>query len=144
MGQTNSASCSGMRYLSCGSLDSQLEWANHHHLGWKNSPRKYRPRPLRSVNGPEHQTVRETLEASGTHRRSVIRLPEVGQKKSGAVAPLLLLVSKGGLEPPRPCGRRPLKPVRLPISPLRRGCQDTEIALIIGRANSAGKQVRQL
>ena len=30
-------------------------------------------------------------------------------------------VSKGGLEPPRPCGRQPLKLVRLPISPLRRG-----------------------
>jgi hypothetical protein len=49
------------------------------------------------------------------------------------------MVSKGGLEPPRPCGRRPLKPVRLPISPLRRGCQDTEIALGIGRTNSARK-----
>ena len=49
------------------------------------------------------------------------------------------MVSKGGLEPPRPCGRRPLKPVRLPISPLRRECQDTEIALGIGRTNSARK-----
>ena len=29
-------------------------------------------------------------------------------------------MSKGGLEPPRPCERRPLKPVRLPIPPLRR------------------------
>ena len=33
---------------------------------------------------------------------------------------LNILVSKGGLEPPRPCERRPLKPVRLPIPPLRR------------------------
>ena len=32
------------------------------------------------------------------------------------------LVSKGGLEPPRPFERQPLKLVRLPISPLRRGC----------------------
>ena len=31
-------------------------------------------------------------------------------------------VSKGGLEPPRPYERQPLKLVRLPISPLRRGC----------------------
>ena len=31
------------------------------------------------------------------------------------------LVSKGGLEPPRPFERQPLKLVRLPISPLRRG-----------------------
>ena len=31
------------------------------------------------------------------------------------------VVSKGGLEPPRPNGRQPLKLVRLPISPLRRG-----------------------
>ena len=30
-------------------------------------------------------------------------------------------VSKGGLEPPRPYERQPLKLVRLPISPLRRG-----------------------
>ncbi len=30
-------------------------------------------------------------------------------------------MSKGGLEPPRPFGRQPLKLVRLPISPLRRG-----------------------
>ena len=35
-----------------------------------------------------------------------------GQKK---------MVSKGGLEPPRPNGRQPLKLVRLPIPPLRRG-----------------------
>ena len=31
------------------------------------------------------------------------------------------LVSKGGLEPPRPFERQPLKLVRLPIPPLRRG-----------------------
>ncbi len=30
------------------------------------------------------------------------------------------MVSKGGLEPPRPFERQPLKLVRLPISPLRR------------------------
>ena len=30
-------------------------------------------------------------------------------------------VSKGGLEPPRSYERQPLKLVRLPISPLRRG-----------------------
>ncbi len=32
-------------------------------------------------------------------------------------------VSEGGLEPPRPCGHQPLKLARLPIPPLRRGCQ---------------------
>ena len=31
-------------------------------------------------------------------------------------------MSKGGLEPPRSYERQPLKLVRLPISPLRRGC----------------------
>ena len=34
---------------------------------------------------------------------------------------LIALVSKGGLEPPRPHERQSLKLVRLPISPLRRG-----------------------
>jgi hypothetical protein len=34
-----------------------------------------------------------------------------------------LLVSEGGLEPPRPCGHQPLKLARLPIPPLRRGRQ---------------------
>ena len=32
-----------------------------------------------------------------------------------------LVVSEGGLEPPRPCGHQPLKLARLPIPPLRRG-----------------------
>ena len=30
-------------------------------------------------------------------------------------------MSKGGLEPPRPCGHQPLKLARLPIPPLRLG-----------------------
>jgi hypothetical protein len=30
---------------------------------------------------------------------------------------LILLVPRGGLEPPRPCGLRILSPLRLPISP---------------------------
>ena len=32
-----------------------------------------------------------------------------------------VVVREGGLEPPHPCGRRHLKPVRLPIPPLARG-----------------------
>ena len=32
-----------------------------------------------------------------------------------------IIVSTGGLEPPCPFGRQPLKLVRLPISPRRRG-----------------------
>src|SRR3546814_10924289 len=35
-----------------------------------------------------------------------------------------LLVSEGGLEPPRPYGHWHLKPARLPIPPLRRGGGD--------------------
>ena len=124
------------------SLDCQPEWTNHHHLGRKDSSGKYRARSLRSLNGPEHQTVGEASEASGSHSCSVIGLSEIEQQKSGAEAALFYMVSKGGLEPPRPYGRRPLKPVRLPISPLRRGCQDTEIAFRIGRVNSARKTVQ--
>ena len=39
-----------------------------------------------------------------------------------------LLVRKGGFEPPRPCGRQPLKLVRLPVPPLplRRGTRDSD------------------
>ena len=35
------------------------------------------------------------------------------------------MVRKRGLEPPRPCGRQPLKLVRLPIPPLPRGVDRT-------------------
>ena len=44
---------------------------------------------------------------------------EVGMKDR------VLIVSEGGLEPPRPCGHQPLKLARLPIPPLRRACHWT-------------------
>ena len=135
MGQANSSSCCSMRNLPCGSLDSQFEWSNNYDVGWKDSPGKHRDCPLRPVSCAKHQTVGKASQGPRPHSRPSVGLSEIGQKKSGAEAPLFYLVSKGGLEPPRPCGRRPLKPVRLPISPLRRGCQDTEIALRIGRVS---------
>ena len=45
--------------------------------------------------------------------RELIELLE----KSGKNKPGLILVPRGGLEPPRPCGLRILSPLRLPISP---------------------------
>ena len=135
MGQANSSSRCSMRNLPCSSLDSQFEWSNNYDVGRKDSPGKHRDCPLRPVSGTKHQAVRKAIEGPRTHSCPLVGLLELRQKKSGAEAPLFYMVSKGGLEPPRPCGRRPLKPVRLPISPLRRGCQDTEIALRIGRVS---------
>ena len=40
----------------------------------------------------------------------------------------VLVVSEGGLEPPRPCGHQPLKLARLPIPPLRRDLRETRNA----------------
>jgi hypothetical protein len=48
--------------------------------------------------------------------------------RSCTVRQPLAVVSKGGLEPPCPFGRQPLKLVRLPISPLRRGFK----SLVVG------------
>ena len=142
MGQTNTSSCSGMWNIACSPLDGQFEWSNNYDVGRKDSPGKHRDCPLRPVSGTKHQAVRKAIEGPRTHSCPLVGLLELRQKKSGAEAPLFNLVSKGGLEPPRPCGRRPLKPVRLPISPLRRGFQDTQIALRIGRANSARMQAQ--
>jgi hypothetical protein len=37
---------------------------------------------------------------------------------------LILMVPRGGLEPPRPCGLRILSPLRLPISPSGHDCSN--------------------
>src|SRR5687768_954905 len=66
----------------------------------------------RRTRCPSYSTVSET---------KGVTLPRPGSNEiedtrgSGGEAPGSILVRKRGLEPPRPCGRQPLKLVRLPI-----------------------------
>jgi hypothetical protein len=56
------------------------------------------------------------------------RLVACHERASRMVGRASRMVRKGGFEPPRPCGRQPLKLVRLPVSPLPRsgGCRSRE------------------
>ena len=76
----------------------------------------------------------EQLIRSTSAPASTIALITAGSSEAGPMVAMIFvcrinvqsrrfLVSKGGLEPPRPFERQPLKLVRLPISPLRRGVE---------------------
>jgi hypothetical protein len=73
---------------------------------------------------PARASAASPMTRDGCHIASETRfwLPSagIGMRKASPPA-TLYTVSKGGLEPPRPCGHQPLKLARLPIPPLRRG-----------------------
>ena len=108
MGQANSSSCCSMRNLPCSSLDSQFEWSNNYDVGRKDSQGKHRDCPLRPVSCAKRPTVGDAPETAGTHCCSPVGLSEIGQKKSGAEAPLFIWCRRGDLNPHALAGAGPL------------------------------------
>ena len=52
------------------------------------------------------------------------------------------MVSKGGLEPPRPCGHKHLKLARLPIPPLRLNIKSSfKAGALVGRGSGESFQM---
>ena len=106
--RSNLRSSSSLWNLSCCSVDRQLERTHHLHVGRKDSPGKYRDCPLRPVSCTKHQTIGKASQGPRAYSCPFVGLFELGQKKSGAEAPLFIWCRRGDLNPHALAGAGPL------------------------------------
>src|ERR1017187_6409653 len=94
---------------------------------YKPASRSISARPRRPTTTPDSPLINRVHHKYSAANRCVTRtltmhqgFPSSRNSQHISNKPFVLLVPGGGVEPPRPCGRRILSPLRLPVPPSRR------------------------